>query len=51
MAKGFFSQGVCLPTDHVIGNMITIGEAVKPAWPKPGRLPLEEAVVYDRFRE
>ena len=40
-----------LPADHVIGNLIAIGKAVKPAWKKPGQLPLEEVVVQDRFRE
>ncbi len=39
-----------LPKDHVIGFLIAVGEATKPAWPKPGQLPLEEVVVHDRFR-
>lgn len=39
-----------LPADHVIGNLIAIGKATKPTWPKPGQLPLEEVVVHDRFR-
>ncbi|MEM7168458.1 MAG: nitroreductase family protein [Planctomycetota bacterium] len=38
-----------LPEDHVIGFMITIGKAVKPAWPKPGQLPLSDVMVHDRF--
>lgn len=38
-----------LPEDHAIGFMITIGQAIKPAWPKPGQLPLDEVVVTDRF--
>ena len=38
-----------LPTDHVIGNLIAIGRATKPAWPKPGQLPLAEVVIQDRF--
>ena len=38
-----------LPKDHVIGFMIAIGKATKPAWPKPGQLPLEEVVIYNRF--
>lgn len=38
-----------LPTDHVIGPMIAIGRGTKPAWPKPGQLPLSEVVVRDRF--
>jgi nitroreductase len=38
-----------LPDDHVIGFMIAVGKATKPAWPKPGQLPLEAVVVHDRF--
>ncbi len=38
-----------LPEDHVIGNMIAVGKATKSAWPKPGQLPLDEVVVWDRF--
>jgi nitroreductase len=38
-----------LPQDHVIGFMIAVGKAIKPAWPKPGQLPLEEVLVHDRF--
>jgi nitroreductase len=38
-----------LPDDHVIGFMITVGKAIKPAWPKPGQLPLDEVVVLDKF--
>lgn len=38
-----------LPADHVIGFMIAVGKAVKPAWNKPGQLPLSEVVVRDRF--
>lgn len=38
-----------LPEDHVIGMMITIGKAAKPAWPRPGQLPLEAVVLRNRF--
>lgn len=38
-----------LPEDHVIGLMISVGKGTKPAWPKPGQLPLEEVLVVDRF--
>ena len=38
-----------LPADHVIGFMIAVGRAVKPALPKGGQLPLAEVVVVDRF--
>ncbi|MGA1409382.1 MAG: nitroreductase family protein [Prochlorotrichaceae cyanobacterium] len=38
-----------LPEDHVIGLMITVGKAVKPAQPRPGQLPLEEVVIRNKF--
>jgi len=38
-----------LPEDHVVGMMLTIGKATKPAWPKPGQLALEEVLITDRF--
>ncbi len=38
-----------LPQDHVVGYLIAVGKATKPAWPKPGQLPLEEVVVHNRF--
>jgi nitroreductase len=43
------AEMIRLPADHVIGNMIAVGKAIKPVWPKPGQLPLEEVVVTDRF--
>jgi hypothetical protein len=36
-------------SDHVIGFMIAVGKAVKPAMPKGGQLALSEVVVQDRF--
>jgi nitroreductase len=38
-----------LPDDHVIGNLIAIGKATRPAMPRSGQLPLDEVVVQDRF--
>ncbi len=38
-----------LPDDHVIGLMIAVGKAAKPARPKPGQLPLEQVVVRDKY--
>ena len=38
-----------LPKDHVIGLLIAVGKAIKPAWPKPGQLPLEEVIVREKF--
>ena len=43
------SEHIQLPEDHVIGFMIAVGKAAKPAWAKPGQLPLQEVVVYDQF--
>ncbi len=41
---------IALPQDHAIGLMLTIGKAVKPAWPKPGQLALSEVLSIDRFQ-
>ncbi len=38
-----------LPSDHLIGYMLAVGKAVKPAWPKGGQLDLAEVLVQDRF--
>lgn len=38
-----------LPENHVIGMILTIGKAVKPAWPKPGYVPDEEIFITDTF--
>lgn len=38
-----------LPEDHVIGMMLVVGKALKPAWPKPGQLPLEDVLIKDSF--
>ena len=43
------SELINLPGDHVVSFMIAVGKATKPAWPKPGQLPLEEVVVHNRF--
>lgn len=37
------------PEDHVMGFMISVGKQEKPAWPKPGQLPLDQVVINDRF--
>jgi len=42
-------DAINLPSDHVIGFMIAVGKAVKPAMPKGGQLALSEVVVLDRF--
>lgn len=38
-----------LPENHVIGMMLTIGKALKPANPRGGQLPYEEVVLRDSF--
>lgn len=38
-----------LPKDHVIGMMLAIGKAAKPANAKGGYLPLSEIVIENRF--
>jgi nitroreductase len=40
-----------LPDDHVIGFLIAVGKATKPAWPKPGQLTPREVTMRDRFPE
>ena len=36
-------------SERVIGFMIAVGKAVKPAMPQGGQLALSEVVVQDRF--
>lgn len=38
-----------LPTDHMVGMLLVIGKAIKPAWPKPGQLPLEDVLIKNHF--
>ena len=38
-----------LPEDHVIGMMLTIGKALKPAQERGGQLPVSEVLVEDHF--
>lgn len=38
-----------LPQDHVIGMMVTVGKALKPARERGGQLKLEEVVVRNSF--
>lgn len=38
-----------LPADHVIGMMLTVGKALKPANPRAGQLPYEAVVVENHF--
>jgi nitroreductase len=38
-----------LPPDHCVTMMIAIGKGTKPAWPRPGQLPMDEVVIRDKF--
>jgi nitroreductase len=43
------AQLINLPSDHIIGMMVVVGKAVKPAWPKPGFLDKSEVVINNHF--
>jgi len=51
---GFDAQKVAqlinLPQDHVIGMMLTIGKATKPAWPKPGFIERKDMIIENKFQ-
>ena len=38
-----------LPDDHVITMFVVIGKGIKPAWPRPGQLSLDELVINNTF--
>ena len=38
-----------LPENHVIGMILTVGKALKPANARGGQLPYDDVVVSDRF--
>jgi len=38
-----------LPDDHVISMFVVIGKGIKPAWPRPGQLGLDELVISNTF--
>jgi len=40
---------VHVPADYAVAMMLAIGRGTKPAWAKPGYIPLSEVVVMDRF--
>lgn len=42
-------QLVKLPKDYAVGAMLVIGKGIKPAWPKPGFIPVSEMVVENHF--
>ncbi len=43
------SKLINLPEDHLVGMIVTVGKALKPAWPKPGFLEDDEVIVTNRF--
>lgn len=43
------AKTINLPDDHVIGMLLVVGKATKPAWPKPGQLPLGDVLITDSF--
>lgn len=38
-----------LPENHVVGMIVVVGKATKPAWSRGGSLPKDEVVVKNRF--
>ncbi|MEM1223672.1 MAG: nitroreductase family protein [Verrucomicrobiota bacterium] len=46
---GKVAEIINLPENHVIGMLITVGKALKPANPRGGQLPLEEVVFQNQF--
>lgn len=39
-----------LPEDHVISFMLVVGKGTKPAWAKPGQLPLSDVVIEEGWQ-
>lgn len=50
---GFDFDGVAkiinLPEDHVITMFVAVGKAIKPVWPRPGQLSVQEVVIKNKF--
>ena len=40
---------ISLPEDHIIAMIVVVGKATQGAWPKPGQLPIDDVVRFDRF--
>ena len=38
-----------VPDDHTVGMIVVVGKGIKPAWPKPGQLTVDEVLVRNRF--
>lgn len=45
------AQIINLPKDHLIGMLLVVGKALKPAWPKPGQLPLNDILIKNQFEK
>ena len=43
------AETIRLPEDHVIGLLLVVGEALKPARSRGGQLPLEQVVIENAF--
>ena len=43
------AEMINLPDDHCIGPLVVVGKGVKEPWPKPGQLPLDEVVIYNKY--
>lgn len=43
------SKIIKLPDNHIVGMLLAVGKATKPAWPKPGQLPLSDVLINDTF--
>lgn len=41
---------ISLPEDHIIGMLLAVGKATKPAFPKPGYIEKSEMVIENRFK-
>jgi len=46
-----FNIQLHLPDDHVIAMFVAIGKGTKAAWPRSGRLGVEEVVIRDSFKK
>ena len=43
------AQLIQLPTDHLVGMIVSIGKAAQPAWPRSGSLSYAEVVIENQF--
>jgi len=43
------AEMINLPHDHAIAMFVAVGKAIKPAWPRPTKLSLDEVLIKDRF--